>query len=214
MATGSGKTIVMAMLIAWQVLNKVAAPRDKRFTKRFLVVTPGLTIRDRLRALLPGDPDNHYRLRDLVPAELHGGLGQAQIVITNYHAFLARENGPTRSAATTAKDTVVPAATTAAPGFPNSTAGSPETAVTALLLSSGTQEHRAREGRADRTSHARDLERPWREPHPLRQDLDVDSPQTAVRADPHVREVAALAQVNDIRAGLSGSGPADPGGRG
>ncbi|MGH3601854.1 MAG: hypothetical protein ACRDQH_16505 [Pseudonocardiaceae bacterium] len=48
----------MGMLIAWQVLNKVAAPRDKRFTKRFLVITPGLTIRDRLRVLLPGDPDN------------------------------------------------------------------------------------------------------------------------------------------------------------
>ncbi len=99
MATGSGKTVVMAMLIAWQVLNKVAAPQDKRFTKRFLVVTPGLTIRDRLRVLLPGDPENYYRLRDLVPAELHGGLGQAQIVITNYHAFLVRENGPTRGAA-------------------------------------------------------------------------------------------------------------------
>ncbi|MGH3900468.1 MAG: DEAD/DEAH box helicase family protein [Pseudonocardiaceae bacterium] len=104
MATGSGKTVVMAMLIAWQVLNKVVAPQDKRFTKRFLVVTPGLMIRDRLRVLLPGDPDNYYRLRDLVPAELHSGLGQAQIVVTNYHAFLVRESGPTRSAAATTKD--------------------------------------------------------------------------------------------------------------
>ncbi len=104
MATGSGKTVVMAMLIAWQVLNKVAAPRDRRFTKRFLVVTPGLTIRDRLRVLLPGDPENYYRLRDLVPAELHGGLGQAQLVITNYHTFLPREEGPTRGASATTKD--------------------------------------------------------------------------------------------------------------
>ncbi|MGH3797617.1 MAG: BPTD_3080 family restriction endonuclease [Pseudonocardiaceae bacterium] len=103
MATGSGKTVVMAMLIAWQVLNKVAAPRG-RFSKRFLVVTPGLTIRDRLRVLLPGDPENYYRLRDLVPAELHGGLGQAQIVITNYHTFLPREVGPTRGAAAMTKD--------------------------------------------------------------------------------------------------------------
>ncbi len=69
MATGAGKTVVMAMLIAWQVLNKIAAPQDKRFTKRFLIVTPGLTIRDRLRVLLPGDPENYYRLRDLAPAE-------------------------------------------------------------------------------------------------------------------------------------------------
>ena len=104
MATGSGKTVVMAMLIAWQVLNKVAAPLDKRFTKRFLVVTPGLTIRDRLRVLLPGDPENYYRLRDLVPAELHGGLGKAQIIITNYHTFLPREKGATRGASATTKD--------------------------------------------------------------------------------------------------------------
>lgn len=56
MATGSGKTVVMAMLIAWQTLNKVAAPNDNRFAKRFLVVTPGLTIRDRLRVLRPEAP--------------------------------------------------------------------------------------------------------------------------------------------------------------
>ena len=94
MATGSGKTVVMAMLIAWQVLNKAAnATEQAVHSTRFLVVTPGLTIRDRLRVLLPADPDNYYRLRDLVPADLRGGLGQAQIVITNYHAFLPRREG-------------------------------------------------------------------------------------------------------------------------
>ncbi len=61
MATGSGKTVVMAMLIAWQALNKLANPQDARFTDAFLVVTPGITIRDRLRVLLPNDPDNYYR---------------------------------------------------------------------------------------------------------------------------------------------------------
>ncbi|HET9871898.1 MAG TPA: DEAD/DEAH box helicase family protein [Propionibacteriaceae bacterium] len=60
MATGSGKTVVMAMLIAWQTLNRVQFPRDSRFTNRFLVVTPGITIRDRLRVLRPEDPDNYY----------------------------------------------------------------------------------------------------------------------------------------------------------
>jgi type III restriction enzyme len=108
MATGSGKTVVMAMLIAWQVLNKVAAPSNKLFSKRFLVVAPGLTIRDRLRVLLPGDPDNYYTLRDLVPAELKGGLGQAQIVITNYHAFLPREIGPGKAASRLTKDVLNP----------------------------------------------------------------------------------------------------------
>ena len=55
MATGSGKTVVMAMLIAWQALNKIEAPQDKRFSDAFLIVTPGITIRDRLRVLLPND---------------------------------------------------------------------------------------------------------------------------------------------------------------
>lgn len=52
MATGAGKTVVMAMLIAWQTLNKVQSPRDARFSSRFLVVTPGITIKDRLRGIV------------------------------------------------------------------------------------------------------------------------------------------------------------------
>ena len=90
MATGSGKTVVMAMLIAWQVLNKSAGPQDKRFTRRFLIVAPGVTIRDRLRVLLPEHEGNYYRERDLVPADLVPTLGTAQIVITNYHVFLPK----------------------------------------------------------------------------------------------------------------------------
>jgi type III restriction enzyme len=91
MATGSGKTVVMAMLIAWQTLNKVASPNDARFAKRFLIITPGLTIRDRLRVLLPEEDDNYYKLRSLVPADLRGDLSQARIVITNFHALQRRE---------------------------------------------------------------------------------------------------------------------------
>lgn len=91
MATGSGKTVVMAMLIAWQTLNKLANPQDNRFTDAFLVVSPGITIRDRLRVLLPSDPGNYYRQRDLVPADMTGDLGKARIVITNFHAFKRRE---------------------------------------------------------------------------------------------------------------------------
>lgn len=61
MATGTGKTTVMGMLIAWHTLNKVAHPHDGRFGDAFLVVTPGITIKDRLRVLLPNDPSNVYR---------------------------------------------------------------------------------------------------------------------------------------------------------
>jgi type III restriction enzyme len=91
MATGSGKTVVMAMLIAWHTLNKRANPQDARFSDTFLVITPGITIKDRLRVLLPSDPENYYRQRDLVPVSYHEQLAQARIVITNYHAFQLRE---------------------------------------------------------------------------------------------------------------------------
>ncbi len=91
MATGSGKTVVMAMLIAWQTLNKLANPQDARFTDTFLLITPGITIRDRLRVLLPNDPGNYYRQRDIVSVELLERLQQAKVLITNFHAFQQRE---------------------------------------------------------------------------------------------------------------------------
>ena len=91
MATGSGKTVVMAMLITWHTLNKRANPQDARFSDTFLIVTPGITIRDRLRVLLPNDPENYYRQRDIVPAQLQDQFGQAKILITNFHAFQLRE---------------------------------------------------------------------------------------------------------------------------
>ena len=91
MATGSGKTLVMAMLITWHTLNKIANPQDTRFGDTFLVVTPGITIRDRLRVLYPKDPGNYYQLHDLCPPDLMGQLQKANIVITNFHAFIRRE---------------------------------------------------------------------------------------------------------------------------
>jgi type III restriction enzyme len=91
MATGSGKTLVMGMLIAWQHLNKLQNAQDARFSDTFLLITPGITIRDRLRVLLPNDPENYYRKHDLVPPDLFERLAQARILITNFHAFLPRE---------------------------------------------------------------------------------------------------------------------------
>ncbi|MEW6379865.1 MAG: BPTD_3080 family restriction endonuclease [bacterium] len=91
MATGAGKTVVMAMLIAWHALNKLANPHDARFSDTFLLITPGITIRDRLRVLLPNDPNNYYRQRDILPRYLLEQLDRARILITNFHAFLLRE---------------------------------------------------------------------------------------------------------------------------
>jgi len=91
LATGAGKTTVMAMIIAWQTINAVRHPSSKRFTRGFLVVTPGITIRDRLQVLQPNDPNAYYAARELVPSDLVGELNKAKIVITNYHAFKLRE---------------------------------------------------------------------------------------------------------------------------
>ncbi len=91
MATGSGKTVVMAMLIAWHTLNKIANTQDSRFSDTFLIVTPGITIRDRLRVLLPNDPQNYYRERDVLSLDMLNLLSRAKIIITNFHAFKPRE---------------------------------------------------------------------------------------------------------------------------
>lgn len=94
LATGAGKTTVMAMLIAWQTINAVRHPQSRRFTRGFLVVAPGLTIKDRLRVLQPNDPDSYYASRELVPSDMLNDLQRAKIVITNYHAFKLRERIP------------------------------------------------------------------------------------------------------------------------
>jgi type III restriction enzyme len=91
LATGAGKTTVMAMLIAWQTINENHHPGSPKFTRGFLIVAPGLTIRDRLRVLQPNDPDSYYASRELVPQDMLGDLERAKIVITNYHAFKLRD---------------------------------------------------------------------------------------------------------------------------
>ncbi len=84
MATGSGKTIVMAMLIAWQILNKVSYPQDKRFSKSIFVVAPGLTVKSRLQVLVPG-PDDYYREFSLIPPGLEDALRQGKVKVVNWH---------------------------------------------------------------------------------------------------------------------------------
>ncbi len=91
LATGAGKTTVMAMIIAWQTINAVRRSQSQKFTRGFLIVAPGLTIKDRLRVLQPHDPDSYYASRELVPADMLEEVKRAKIVITNYHAFKLRE---------------------------------------------------------------------------------------------------------------------------
>jgi len=85
MATGSGKTVVMATLIAWQVLNKVTYPKDTRFSKSILVIAPGLTVKERLKVLYPFGKGNYYDEFSVVPAGLIEKLRQGKIIIQNWH---------------------------------------------------------------------------------------------------------------------------------
>lgn len=91
LATGAGKTTVMAMLMAWQTLNAVRSPASNLFTRAFLVVTPGITIKDRLQVLQPAHPDSYYATRELVPPDMLADMARAKLVISNYHAFKRRE---------------------------------------------------------------------------------------------------------------------------
>ena len=87
MATGSGKTVVMAMVIAWQVLNKTAYPRDTRFSRDVLVIAPGLTVKRRLSVLEPSNPASYYREFNIVPSALQDKLRRGRVEVRNWHAL-------------------------------------------------------------------------------------------------------------------------------
>ena len=85
MATGSGKTIVMAMVIAWHIVNKVTYPQDPRFSKNVLVIAPGLTVRNRLAVLGPSAAGNYYQEFNIMPpgSGLSDRLRQGRVLIRN-----------------------------------------------------------------------------------------------------------------------------------
>ena len=93
MATGTGKTAVMGMLIAWQTLNAARTTRRRNLMhgQRFLVLTPGVTIRDRLAELKPSSPTNVYDEMGLAPAELRDTLNRARVEIVNFQAFTRQD---------------------------------------------------------------------------------------------------------------------------
>ena len=97
MATGSGKTLVMGMVIAWQVLNKLANPQDRRFSDAVLLVCPNLTIKERLQVLLPWKQDNYYEKFDLIPRGMLERLQQGKFEITNWHLFQPKDDSRSRS---------------------------------------------------------------------------------------------------------------------
>ena len=96
MATGTGKTVVMAMLILYNYINKKVNLQDTRFADHFLIVAPGITIRDRLGVLFVDESTgsdftktDYYHVRNLIPRTYEAHLGglNSSITITNYHQF-------------------------------------------------------------------------------------------------------------------------------
>ena len=100
MATGTGKTVVMAMLILYNYLNKRANPMDTHYADHFLLCAPGITIRDRLGVLQLDysqrsnnfERTDYYHQRGLIPPQFEKDLGglNASITIVNYQQFLPR----------------------------------------------------------------------------------------------------------------------------
>ncbi|MDY6856771.1 MAG: DEAD/DEAH box helicase family protein [Thermodesulfobacteriota bacterium] len=85
MATGKGKTVIMAMLIAWQVLNKITHRQDSRFAKDILVVAPGLTVKSRLSVLNPNNDENYYEEFNILPQGLMERLRLGRVKVINWH---------------------------------------------------------------------------------------------------------------------------------
>lgn len=89
MATGSGKTTVMALIITWQVLNALQYPKDKRFSIAVFIVAPGLTVKSRLQVLYPGNTKNVYDEFGLCPNEaMRQRLNRAEVLIENWHTLM------------------------------------------------------------------------------------------------------------------------------
>jgi len=87
LATGTGKTTVMAMLIAWQSINRSTYPIDRRFSQNFFVVAPNLTVRERLAVLVPSNQPNYYDEFGIVPPSLRQKFLQANVLVRNWHAL-------------------------------------------------------------------------------------------------------------------------------
>ena len=93
MATGTGKTAVMGMVIAWQTLNASRSTRRRNvmFTNRFVVFAPGHTVRERLAVLQPSEAGNVYDEMGIVPKDLRRRLNQAKVRVVNFQAFTQKE---------------------------------------------------------------------------------------------------------------------------
>jgi len=96
MATGTGKTVVMACFILYHFFNRQEYKNDTRYADYFLIIAPGITIKDRLNVLMVdtsaksnSKKEDYYHLRALVPQKMEQSLKNlnSRLIITNYHTF-------------------------------------------------------------------------------------------------------------------------------
>lgn len=87
MATGSGKTVVMAMLITWAFANRGRNPQSTWFPHAVLICAPNLTVKERLQILRPEHPQNYYDDFELVLPKYRELLNAGKVLVTNWHAF-------------------------------------------------------------------------------------------------------------------------------
>ncbi|HJP82741.1 MAG TPA: DEAD/DEAH box helicase family protein [Fimbriimonadaceae bacterium] len=97
MATGTGKTIVMGMLITWSVLNKLSYPQATWCSDAVLIVAPGVTVKERLGVLIPGSDGNYYDHFNLVPPSLRSRLGEARICLVHRQEMAVKDDTRTKS---------------------------------------------------------------------------------------------------------------------
>lgn len=109
MATGSGKTKVMSLVLAWSYFHKLYET-DSDLSKNFLVITPNIIVLDRIRSDFDGLkifhsdpvlPDNGWDGRDRkadfqltlhIQDELQNISPSGNIFLTNIHRVFEKSN--------------------------------------------------------------------------------------------------------------------------
>ncbi len=88
MATGSGKTVVMAMLISWAFCNRGVNPQSREYPHAALICCPNLTIKERLQVLRPENPGSYYQEFNIVPLKYRPLLQKGKVLVENWHQMM------------------------------------------------------------------------------------------------------------------------------
>ena len=88
LATGSGKTLVAAMVITWAFVNRGINPESREYPDVALLCAPNLTVKERLGVLRPDAVGNYYDAFGLVPAKWRPLLNRGTVIIENWHRFV------------------------------------------------------------------------------------------------------------------------------